>query len=869
MLIRYEGVFVLSIAFSLLFYPSIEPVTAQRPRVVRDQVEPNWSEDGNRFWYRMDISRTDREFVLVNVLAGNRRPAFDEKRVAEAYAKMIDDTIEAGSFLVDRLEFTDQINQLRLITDDGKQLLWDEETEEIKWENRETLQAASPTLFLPPRNSARSSDSVDIEIVNQLSEPIELVWIDWEGEPQSYGMLDAGQSRQMGTYQDHVWLLKRGEQNVGCFLAKTNLVLEVNSSLIENVIRDRTRGERTRRRTPPRQGRTRENAGFVTSPDRNFEAFVQDHNLWLRGVKEADPLPLTDDATVDHSFRRDASRDRLVSMQFDRPDYPESLPHVFWSPNSDYLIAMQTTRVEERKVYYVLSSPRDQVQPRLMNYPYAKPGDPIPVPRPRLFRAKDGMEIELDQSQFSNPYSLSFERWSADGTKAYLFFNQRGHQKLSLLEIELSTGEVRPVVEEKSDTFIHYSTGGKLEKHWIGDDRLIWASERSGWNHLYLVDVASSQVLHAITSGDWNVRSIERIDRDNQVIWFYAVGIYPDQDPYHWHFCRVDFDGSNFKILTTGDGTHTIRWSPDRSCFIDQYSRVDLPPRHELRSAETGELICGLEAATWIGRSVDLSSQQPAFSSLMPERFVAKGRDGKTDIWGIVHWPSDFDPKRKYPVIENIYAGPHSHHVPKRFTPRFGYQRRVADAGFIVVQIDGMGTAWRSKAFHDVCYQNLKDAGFPDRIAWIKALAEKYPQVDSQRVGIYGGSAGGQNAMAALIWHHDFYKAAAADCGCHDNRMDKIWWNEQWMGELGDSSHYIANSNVEHAEKMEGHLLLTVGEADRNVDPASTMQVVDALIRANKDFVFLPIPNGGHGAGGGNYAATRQLDFFKQHLQNN
>lgn len=859
--------FVFGVLFLFFSNLCIDSAIAQRPRVIRDQIEPNWSEDGNRFWYRMDISRTDREFVLVDIESQTRQPAFDHTKVAEEYAKIVDGSGKSQTPMINRLEFTDQPNQWRLITDDGKQFFLDTDTGELIWENRDAVETAATTLFLPPRPSARSSGSIDIQIVNQLSEPIELVWINWEGEPQSYGMIAAGQSRDMGTYQDHVWLLKRGDKDLGCFSAKANLVVEVNQSLIENVTRDRSTSERTSRRRPPRQPRRQNNSGFVTSPDRNFEAFVQRHNLWLRRAEESLPLRLTKDATADHSFHRDASRDRLVSMQYDRPDYPESLPHVYWSPNSDYLIALQTTKVEERQVFYVLSSPTDQVQPRLMSYPYAKPGDPIPVPTPRLFRSVDGAEIELDQSLFSNPFSLSFERWSEDGTRAYWLFNQRGHQKMSLLEIELATGKVRPVVEELSDTFIHYSTGGKLEKHWIGDDRLIWASERSGWNHLYMIDVASGQMIHPITSGNWNVRNIERIDQDHQAIWFYAVGVYPDQDPYHWHFCRVNFDGSDFKILTQGDGTHTIRWSPDRSCFIDQYSRVDLPPVHELRSTETGDLICELERAIWTGRSIDDSVAQPSFNSLMPERFVAKGRDGQTDIWGIVHWPRDFDSNQKYPIIENIYAGPHSHHVPKKFTPRFGHQRRLADAGFIVVQIDGMGTAWRSKAFHDVCYQNIKDAGFPDRIAWVKALAEKYPQIDTQRVGIYGGSAGGQNAMAALIWHHDFYKAAAADCGCHDNRMDKIWWNEQWMGELGDSSHYIANSNVEHADKMQGHLLLTVGEADRNVDPASTTQVVDALIRANKDFVFLPIPNGGHGSGESSYPAQRRLDFFKEHLQ--
>ncbi|MEM9410365.1 MAG: S9 family peptidase, partial [Planctomycetota bacterium] len=249
----------------------------------------------------------------------------------------------------------------------------------------------------------------------------------------------------------------------------------------------------------------------------------------------------------------------------------------------------------------------------------------------------------------------------------------------------------------------------------------------------------------------------------------------------------------------------------------------------------------------------------------LTERFVAKGRDGKTDIWGIIHWPSRFNADRKYPVIEQIYAGPHDHHVPKSFTKHFPVQHEIADAGFIVVQIDGMGTAWRNKTFHDVCYKNLKDAGLPDRIAWIKAAAKKFPQMDIRRVGIYGGSAGGQSAMAALLWNNDFYKVAVADCGCHDNRMDKIWWNEQWMGWPVDHA-YSENSNVDHADQLKGKLMLTVGELDKNVDPATTKQVVNSLIQANKDFEFHLIPAAGHGAGESEWASKKRLEFFKKHL---
>jgi dipeptidyl aminopeptidase/acylaminoacyl peptidase len=247
-----------------------------------------------------------------------------------------------------------------------------------------------------------------------------------------------------------------------------------------------------------------------------------------------------------------------------------------------------------------------------------------------------------------------------------------------------------------------------------------------------------------------------------------------------------------------------------------------------------------------------------------PEVFVAKGRDGKTDIWGIICRPREFDPHKKYPVIEQIYAGPQSAYVPKRFSPirRFS---SLTDLGFIVVQIDGMGTAHRSKAFHDMCWKNLKDAGFPDRILWHQAAAKKYPYYDISRLGVYGNSAGGQNAAGAVLFHPEFYKVAVASCGCHDNRMDKASWNEQWMG-YPIGPQYSECSNIDNACRLQGRLMLIVGEMDTNVPPESTMRFVDALIKADKDFDLLVIPGAGHGSGG-SYGRRRMQDFFIRHLQ--
>jgi dipeptidyl aminopeptidase/acylaminoacyl peptidase len=345
------------------------------------------------------------------------------------------------------------------------------------------------------------------------------------------------------------------------------------------------------------------------------------------------------------------------------------------------------------------------------------------------------------------------------------------------------------------------------------------------------------------------VRDVTKVDAKRRQLWFAATGIVPGQDPYHLHHCRVNFDGTGLVVLTAGDGTHEVRWSPQRTHLVDTWSRVDAPPVTELRRDRDGTLVLPLETAD--------ATEALARRGRWPERFVAKGRDGITDIYGIIQRPANFDPTKKYPVIERLYAGPHAHFTPKSF----GTHDALLERGFIVVQSDGMGTAGRSKKFHDVAWRNIADAGFPDRIAWLKAAAAKNPELDLTRLGVYGTSAGGQSALGALLFHGDFYRAAAADCGCHDNRMDKIWWNEQWMG-WPVGPHYAENSNVTHAAKLRGPLLLAVGELDRNVDPASTYQVADALIKAGKEFDYLVMPGAGHGVFRTPYGRKRMEDFF-------
>jgi dipeptidyl aminopeptidase/acylaminoacyl peptidase len=472
-----------------------------------------------------------------------------------------------------------------------------------------------------------------------------------------------------------------------------------------------------------------------------------------------------------------------------------------------------------------------------------------------LFDVSARKEIPVSDELFPNPWTISNLYWLEDSSQFNFFYNQRGHQVLRVIGVDAQSGKARAIIDEQSKTFIDYSA--KFFLHRIAaTHELIWMSERDGWNHLYLYDEITGKVKNQITKGEWVVRDDGFVDEAKRQISFKACGLYPGQDPYYVHFCRINLDGTGLVKLTEGDGTHSIAPSPDKRFLIDTYSRVDLPPVTELRRVEDGKLVCELERAD--------ASRLLKTGWSQPERFVAKGRDGKTDIFGTIMRPMNFKPGKPLPVIENIYAGPTGQFVPKSWSS-FYEQQALAELGFIVVNIDGMGTNWRNKAFHDVACKNLGDAGFPDRIAWMKAAAKAYPYMDLTRVGIYGGSAGGQNSLRALLAFGDFYKAAASDCGCHDNRMDKIWWNEMWMGwPIGP--HYDEQSNVTQAHKLTGKLLLTVGEVDHNVDPASTMQVVNALIKADKDFEFIVTPGGQHGSGESPYAKRRRADFFVRSL---
>lgn len=669
-----------------------------------------------------------------------------------------------------------------------------------------------------------SGPETSIAFFNRLSKPVRMAWIDSRGKQHPYKALPPGETFRQSTFVNHVWLVSDLDgQQIAVVSAKV-VPLEVEIDAISSAA--------------DQDEKPKLKAGEILAPNGQWSAWVENGHLMLK----------------------DRHLDKTVQV---KREFVPALPFqggIAWAPDSSCLVVSCAADVKKRHITLIDSSPTDQLEPKRKEITYPKAGDDLFKPMPVIVRlTPEGHSCKAVKTElFSNPFIQAHHfdiHWAPDSREFYFDYNQRGHQLYRIIGVDAFSANARTVVEESSKTFIDHTQ--KTWRQWLDrSHELLWMSERDGWCHLWLYDGRLGQVTQQVTRGEWLVRKVLEVNEETREVWFMASGLRKGEDPYHQHLCRIHLDGTGFKQLTEGDGQHEIEWSPNKRYFIDTWSRADLPHVIELRRSEDGSRVCLLEEAS--------AQALLATGWQMPERFVAKGRDGYTDIHGIIIKPSFFDPTKKYPVVEQIYAGPHSAFVPKTFGV-LSKQHRIAELGFIVVQADGMGTNHRGKKFHDVCWKNLKDAGFPDRIAWIKKAGVSRPWMDLTRVGIYGGSAGGQSAMRALLDHHDFYHVAMADCGCHDNRMDKIWWNEQWMGWPVDES-YKRSSNVDDAAKLQGQLLLIVGEMDDNVDPSSTLQVVHALQKAGKSFEFMPIIGTGHGAAETPFGSRLLMEFLVKHL---
>jgi len=777
-------------------------------KVINERLTCGWS--GNWFWYRKQSSLVTHQYYKLST--SQRKPllAFDHEKVANAAKTHLGIEVKPDSLPISSIKFQGMNTILSFPEGALRVDASGQKVEKASAEDFAGLKAYSP---IDVTSSEGSGEQTSIQFVNQSKVKLRISWLPEDEPPREYKVLEPGEAWSIRTWEGHYWLVSRMD---GTKLAVYKPE-DSGTAFLKDV-------------QVPAAPRDDSEPGF--SPDRKHRVLIEQNKVYLINVATQEKKLVAGDGSGDFVYRGP----------------------LMWSKTGSYYTFFKVVPEERRPLNIVHTSPTDQLQPRLRTQQYLKPGDRVELPIP-VMGDTSGAIKEVQMTEYSNPFNLMDETWF-EGDRFRFRYNERGHQRMVLLEATWNQPKPRVVFEEVAKTFIDWTRKAYYMPLNEGREAL-WMSERSGYNHLYLVNLDNGKA-KPITQGNWVVRDVRGVDANTSKMNIRFSGMDADQDPYNVHFGQVDYRTGELTRWTRGNGTHVLRQpGPNSETYLATYSRPDMPPVHELRERATGALIAE------IARADAAPLLKEGFR--LPIPMVAKGRDGKTDIWGNVYLPSNFDPKKKYPVIEDIYAGPHDSHVPKDFHIST-FSQRVAELGYIVVKIDGMGTSNRSKAFHDVCWKNIADAGFPDRKLWIQAAAKRVPQMDLGRVGIFGTSAGGQNALHALELHGDFYKAAVADCGCYDNRMDKIWWNEQWMGwPIG--KHYEEQSGSTLANRVTGKLMLMLGEIDTNVDPASTYQVVNALIKANKTFDLVVMPNVGHGALGTRYARMRMAKFFAEALQ--
>jgi len=617
---------------------------------------------------------------------------------------------------------------------------------------------------------------------------------------------------------------------------------------------------------------------FVESPDERWEAFAVDHNIYVRPKGGGDSIQITSDGEKFDGYGLTYPRPNQVRNETTRR------PDLHWSPDSKRIAVSRQDERDVQHHHYLSMTPQRPVH---YSYPYALPGDSV-IPYPGIHiitldtpqagslpTVVSNVPVQFPARPLQSSYTGSTpdSAWSADGMKLFVSSMTRAYKDAYLTEVDVGTGEARVLVEEHGKTYLEFSHGGRLTPaSWyvMENGEVLWWSERDGWAHLYLIRTDGS-VKRQVTSGPWMVERVHHVDEERGHIYFVARGREPGQFIYDAKLYRVSTDGSGLTLLTPGEGHHSITWAPAGNFFIDRYSTVGEAPITVVRGIPDGRLLVTLEEAD-ISRLVDEIAFEPA------KVFSVKARDGLTDLFGMIYFPPDIDPTTKYPIITHIYPGPQRGSTGRDGLGELNYGFRgggdnfaLAQLGFVVIQLDHMGTPFRSKAFHDNYYGDFNDNGIPDHVTAIQQLAARYPFIDLDRVGIYGHSGGGFATTDALFRFPDFFKVGVAGAGNHDNASYNIYWSEKYQGELtkeghvGDETNFTEEANKNHAENLKGKLLLMHGDMDDNVHPAMTIQVVDALIDANKDFDLIIVPDRAHGLNEP-YIVRRRWDFFVRHL---
>lgn len=593
------------------------------------------------------------------------------------------------------------------------------------------------------------------------------------------------------------------------------------------------------------------------SPNGLWAAYVQDHNLFVRDTSTGQIVQLTRDGVPGWDYATSLpDLSALVREGVSRGEDVKGPPEVFWSPDSTKLV---TYRIDSRNAGRYTSLqfvPPNQMRPKAYDYVYPLPAEALPSASVMVFDVLSGNRVDVKTDPLEIPFQggPGYFEWFPDSKSFYYQHGTRGNKEVELRVVDASTGDQKTIISEQDGLYI--DPGEHFFRYIPDNEGIVWSSEKDGWNQLYLYD-DNGQFQNQITKGPWVVRELEYIDAKNHQIYFLASGREKGEDPYLTHLYRVNFDGSGLQLLTPENANHTVDMSPDGKYFVDSYSRVDLPGESVLRRSTDGSEIRVLE-------KTDVSGLQK-LGWKPPEPFEGTATDGKTDLYGVIVRPTNFDAAKKYPILEYVYTGPQGFFVPKTFPAALRLQS-MAELGFVVVMVDGRGTTGRSRAFHEFSYHNL-GGSFADHVAMIKQMAAKFPYMDINRVGIYGTSAGGYGSAHAILQFPDFYKVCVSTSGDHDARLDKAWWNEQYQGwPVGDD--YAEQSNDTIASHLKGHLLLIHGDIDNNVHPVETMRLVDALMTANKSFDMLFVPNMLHGDSGPHalYVTRRRWDYFVQHL---
>ncbi len=596
------------------------------------------------------------------------------------------------------------------------------------------------------------------------------------------------------------------------------------------------------------------------SPDGKRTVFIRDWNLWVRDLATGKETQLTSDGVKDFGYATDNAGWRRSER-----------PIVVWSPDSRKIATYQQDQRGVGEMYLVDTRVG---HPQLQVWKYPLPGDEVVTTIQRVVIDLDGPRtVRLEMSPDQHRSSLCDDlvcrgnewadvQWSPDSSRLAFVSTSRDHKREQLRVADAETGAVRDVLEETVSTYYESGNGRVNWRYLPASNEVLWFSERDNWGQLYLFDLETGRLKNQITTGEGNVTQLLRVDEKNRVLYFLAVGREKGRDPYFSHLYRIGFDGKDLRLLTPEDANHELSISPSGDFFVDSYSKPDLPPVAVLRNQE-GKQVLLLEKA-------DIS-RLLATGWKPPTPFTVKARDGATDLYGLMFKPTNLDPAAKYPIINQIYPGPQTGSVGSRsFQPARGDAQSLAELGFVVVQIDGMGTPWRSKKFHDAYYGDMGDNTLPDQVSGMKQLADRFPWIDIERAGIYGHSGGGYAAADAMFRYPDFFKVGISEAGNHDNRDYEDDWGEKWQGLLvrnaDGSSNYDGQANQNIAKNLKGKLLLAHGTMDTNVPPYNTLLVVDALIKANKDFDLLLLPNRGHGFGNEPYTVRRRWDYFARYL---